>query len=113
MTQRLKECPTCGASVAVLIVNLANGQSFCHKCSGLACPTFMAHYLLTREDVAWLRACGIDPEVPSIEDCIKQRTRTSRTGTPTMTADQGSGRESACRGSMTGHVRYCAVVQIG
>jgi hypothetical protein len=39
--------------------------------SGEACPSFMAHYVLTSEDVAWLRACGIDPEVPSVEDCIK------------------------------------------
>jgi hypothetical protein len=71
MTQRLKECPTCGASVAVLIVNLANQQRFCHKCSGQVCPTFMAHYVLTVEDVAWLRACGIDPEVSKLEHLIK------------------------------------------
>jgi len=76
MTQRLKECPTCGASVAVLIVNMANQQRFCHKCSGQVCQSFMAHYVLTREDVAWLRACGIDPEVSGIEGCVNPRTQT-------------------------------------
>jgi len=70
----MKTCPSCGASTTVLIVNVRNQQRFCHKCSGRVCPTFMAHYVLTIEDVAWLRACGIDPEVSSIEDCIKPRT---------------------------------------
>jgi hypothetical protein len=69
----MKTCPSCGARATVLIVNLANGQRFCHNCSGEACPTFMPHYVLTREDVAWLRACGIDPEVTGIEDSIKRR----------------------------------------
>jgi len=68
----MKTCPCCGARATVLIVNLANGQRFCHKCSGGACPTFMAHYVLTVEDLAWLRACGIDPEVARIEGRIKQ-----------------------------------------
>jgi hypothetical protein len=69
----MKICPTCGAETTVLIVNVANGQRFCHKCSNRVCPTFMPHYVLTAEDVAFLRACGIDPEMSSIEDCIKQR----------------------------------------
>ena len=76
MTQSLKECPTCGASVAVLIVNLANQQRFCHKCSSRACPTFMAHYVLTDEDVAWLRSCGIDPEISRIESALKNEDKT-------------------------------------
>jgi hypothetical protein len=70
----MKTCPTCNSQVLTLIVNLQNGQSFCHKCSDRACPTFMAHYVLTVEDVAWLRACGIDPQVSSIEDSIKRQT---------------------------------------
>ena len=69
----MKICPSCGANVLVLIVNLANGQSFCHKCADQVCPTFMAYYVLTIEDVAWLRSCGIDPEVAKIEDRIKQQ----------------------------------------
>jgi hypothetical protein len=68
----MKTCPSCGASTTVLIVNVANGQRFCHKCSGRVCPSFMAHFILTVEDIAWLRACGIDPEVSNIEDCIKE-----------------------------------------
>jgi len=66
----MKICPSCGADVTVLIVNLANGQRqrFCHNCSGRGCPTFMAYYVLTNEDVAWLRSCGIDRELSSIED---------------------------------------------
>jgi len=69
----MKTCPSCGASTTVLIVNLANSQRFCHNCSGRACPTFMPYYVLTVEDVAWLRACGIDPEVSIIEGCVQQR----------------------------------------
>ena len=67
----MKTCPTCNSQVAILIVNLQNGQRFCHKCSDQVCPTFMAHFVFTAEDIAWLRACGIDPEVSNIEDCIK------------------------------------------
>ena len=46
----MKTCPTCGANTTVL--------------------TVMAHYVLTSEDVAWLQACGIDPEMDSIEDSV-------------------------------------------
>ena len=67
----MKICPSCGASTTVLIVNVQTQQRFCHKCSGQVCPTFMAHYVLTVEDVAWLRACGIDPEVSKLEHLIK------------------------------------------
>lgn len=76
-----KTCPTCGAQATVLIVNLANQQRFCHNCANWVCPTFMAHYVFTREDVAWLRACGIDPEVPRIEDGISKPRCKRSTGT--------------------------------
>ncbi len=72
----MKTCPSCGANVTVLIVNLANGQRFCHKCSGQVCPTFMAHYVVTVEDVVWLRACGIDPEISRIESALKNEDQT-------------------------------------
>ena len=68
----LKTCPTCGAETTVLILNVANGQHFCHSCSGQVCPSFMPHYVFTAEDVAWLRACGIDPEVSSINGKLKK-----------------------------------------
>jgi hypothetical protein len=29
-----KKCPTCGASVVILILNNATGQQFCHHCGG-------------------------------------------------------------------------------
>jgi hypothetical protein len=64
----MKICPSCGENATVLIVNVANQQRFCHKCADTVCPTFMPHYVLTSEDVAWLRACGIDPEETGIED---------------------------------------------
>jgi hypothetical protein len=70
----MKICPTCGENATALIVNVQNQQQFCHTCAGRVCPSFMAHFVLTPEDVLWLRACGIDPEVSSIEDCIKPRT---------------------------------------
>ena len=32
------------------------------------CPTFLPHYVLSREDVTYLKACGADPEVSRIEE---------------------------------------------
>jgi ribosomal protein S27AE len=71
VNEQMKICPTCGAETPMLIVNVATQQRFCHHCSGRVCPTFMPHYVLTAEDVAWLRACGIDPEMIKIENLIK------------------------------------------
>ena len=71
----VKTCPTCGAETT-LIAKLANGQRFCHKCADTVCSTFMPHYVLTSEDVAWLRACGIDPEISRIESALKNEDKT-------------------------------------
>ena len=68
----MKICPTCNAHVTVLIVSVQNGQHFCHHCSGQVCPTFMAHYVLTLEDVLFLKACGVDPEITKIEEVMEE-----------------------------------------
>jgi hypothetical protein len=68
----MKICPTCDSKVAVLIVNLANGQRFCHHCAGVVCPTFLPHFVFTQDDVKLLRAMGVDPEVGKIEDHVKR-----------------------------------------
>ncbi len=67
----LKTCPTCGASVTVLIINVRNQQRFCHHCAGTACPTFLSGLVYTLEDVEFLRKCGIDPEVETIEGHLR------------------------------------------
>lgn len=68
----MKICPTCDSTVAVLIVNLQNGQRFCHNCAGVVCPTFLPHFVFTQDDVKLLRAMGVDPEVGKIEDHVKR-----------------------------------------
>jgi len=68
----LKTCPTCGASVTVLILNIQNQQRFCHHCAGVICPTFLPHVVFTEDDVKLLRTMGVDPEIGNIEDFIKQ-----------------------------------------
>jgi hypothetical protein len=67
----LKTCPTCGASVTVLIINVQNQQRFCHHCSGVVCPTFLPHVIFTEDDVKLLRAMGVDPEIGNIEDSLR------------------------------------------
>jgi hypothetical protein len=64
----MASCPTCEAEVAVLITNVKTGRQHCHGCVG---GTFMPWYVLTLEDVRWMRECGIDPEITAIEGCIK------------------------------------------
>jgi hypothetical protein len=66
-----KTCPTCQVQVAVLITNVQNGQQFCHQCSAVVCPTFLPNFVLTKEDVKWLREIGMDPEVSKIEEHIR------------------------------------------
>ena len=34
----MKTCPTCGASVAVLITDCATNERFCHKCAEEGSP---------------------------------------------------------------------------
>ena len=68
----LKTCPTCGASVTVLIPNVQNQQRFCHHCSGVICPTFLPHVVFTEDDVKLLRTMGVDPEVRNIDDYVRK-----------------------------------------
>jgi hypothetical protein len=57
-----------------LVLGAHRNRRFRHSDTGaLAGPTFMRHYVLTREDVEWLRSLGVDAEVTNIEDCIKRR----------------------------------------
>ncbi len=67
----MKTCPTCNAQVTVLIVNVQNGQRFCHHCAHAVCPTFLPHVIFTEDDVKLLRAMGIDPEVGNIEGHLR------------------------------------------
>jgi hypothetical protein len=53
-----------------IIVIVKPRREHCHACIG---GTFMRWYVLTPEDVRWLRERGIEPEVASIEDYIKRR----------------------------------------
>jgi len=69
--ETMKTCPTCNAQVTVLIVNVQNGQRFCHHCSGVVCPTFLPHLVFTEDDVKLLRAMGVDPEIGNIESHLK------------------------------------------
>ena len=69
---QLKLCPTCNATVAVLITNVQTGQRFCHHCAYRECPSFLPHFVLTSEDVRFMRDCGINPEVARIEDVLKK-----------------------------------------
>jgi hypothetical protein len=66
----MKTCPTCNARVAVLIVNVQTGQRFCHHCASQVCPSFLPHFVLTVDDVQFLRDCGINPEISRIEAAL-------------------------------------------
>lgn len=70
----MKICPTCSAQVTALIVNVQNGQHFCHHCAGVVCPSFLPNLVFTQDDVKTLRAMGVDPEVGKIEDHLKDLT---------------------------------------
>jgi hypothetical protein len=70
----MKICPTCNAQVTVLIVNVQNGQRFCHYCAETVCPTVLPGLVYTLEDVKLLRDCGVDPEVGKIEDHLRDLT---------------------------------------
>ena len=63
----MRACPSCGAETTVSIVDVRSGKEHCLGCIG---GTYLRWYVLTREDVRWLRECGIDPEVTDIEDFI-------------------------------------------
>ena len=67
----MKICPSCNASVSVLIHNLGTGKRFCHKCASIEAPSFMPGLVYTLEDVEFLWDCGIDPEVGNIEAHLK------------------------------------------
>lgn len=57
----MKLCPTCGKQADVLITNVEDGLQFCNGC---APSSFLPHYILSIDDVAFMMACGIDPEIP-------------------------------------------------
>ena len=59
-------CPHCGSDEQP-VINVRTYEQRCTRCIG---PTFMPHYVLTTEDVEFMRACGIDPEVGEIEAAI-------------------------------------------
>ena len=67
----MKICPTCNATVAVLITNVATGRRFCHHCAAEECPSFLPNFVLTFDDVRFLLACGIDPQIKRIEAVIQ------------------------------------------
>jgi len=62
----MKTCPTCNSQVAVLIVNVQNGQHFRHHCASAVCPTFLPNLVLTAQDVRFMLDCGIDPQLPAV-----------------------------------------------
>jgi hypothetical protein len=70
-------CPTCSASVhqSELIMNVATLERFCLNCASRVCPSFLPYYVLTTDDCAFLRACGINPEVAGIEDALESDRR--------------------------------------
>lgn len=57
----MKGCPTCGREADNLVTNIQDGSQFCQAC---APPTFSMHSILTLEDLAFMKACGIDPQLP-------------------------------------------------
>lgn len=60
-------CPTCSRDASVLVTNIKDGTQFCHAC---APPSFLPHFVLTVEDVQFLRDCGIDAEVSRLEQVL-------------------------------------------
>lgn len=71
------DCPTCGKQVDVLITKISDGSKFCHGC---APPSFMPHYILTIDDVAFMMACGIDPQIPPALMKVVRRALERRSG---------------------------------
>jgi len=56
----MKTCPTCNASVAVLIVSVSTNQRFCHHCSGV-CPTLATSLTLKVRDVRFSASAASIP----------------------------------------------------
>jgi hypothetical protein len=68
-SELMKLCVTCGQPTDCVITNIRTGRDHCHACIR---PTFLKWFVLTCEDVRFLRAIGVDPEVTSIEEHIKR-----------------------------------------
>jgi hypothetical protein len=66
-------CPVCNLTVAVLIVNVRSGHKHCQQCATLG-----PGLVLTLDDVRFLYACGIDPEIAGIEKFVRPMPRMSR-----------------------------------
>ena len=49
----MSRCPTCGRNAEVLITNLSDSSKFCQRC---APPSFLANFVLTVDDVAFLES---------------------------------------------------------
>jgi hypothetical protein len=64
-------CPAYGTDAAVLITNVATGSQLCHHCADTECPSFLPNFVLTLEDVRFMRDCGINPEISRIEAVIR------------------------------------------
>ena len=65
----MKTCPTCKRKTDVLINNVQGGTQFCHGC---APPSFLPHFVLTVDDVLFLIACGVNPELsPAMMDMVR------------------------------------------
>jgi hypothetical protein len=58
----------CNSHVQALVVNVQDNKEYCIPCAQIAMPTFVPHYVLTLNDVRFMRACGVDPEIRRIED---------------------------------------------
>ena len=64
-------CPVCNSDVALLIVNVRSGDKYCQQCARSG-PGFLPGFVLTLEDVGFLRDCGIDPEIAGIEQFLRR-----------------------------------------
>lgn len=62
-------CPTCGREADVLVHNIQDGSQFFLRC---APGSFGPRRTLTLEDLAFMKACGVDPELsPALADLVK------------------------------------------
>ena len=57
----MSRCPNCEQWAEFIVHNLADGTRFCAEC---APPSFLPHYILTADDIAFLKSCGVDPQIP-------------------------------------------------
>lgn len=71
----MKTCSQCGGKTNVLAHNVRTGESFCLDCA----PASYFAWVLTVEDVRFLRSVGVNPDLgPELEKLVQAAQKVPR-----------------------------------